>query len=75
MVWASTFGYVHWYVLHSSHLRGDPTKDGRKRLHDFARKQAVGGADEAAAAFEEHIQMIRPKDDEDEESKESDERR
>jgi hypothetical protein len=74
MVWASTFGFVYWWVRNApdNELRGDVSTGGRKKLCNFCRSQAVHAADEAAAAFEEHIQRARPKDDEDEESKESD---
>lgn len=59
MVWASTFGYVHWYVRRRSFLRGDESDEEKKELYDFARQQAVSSADEAAAAYEEHIQKCR----------------
>ena len=57
-VWASTFGYVHWCVMHSnphSSLGGV----GKKRLQEHATRKAVRGADEAVAAYEEHIQDCR----------------
>ena len=62
IVWAATFGHVHWHVLHSSPLRGDVSRQGREKLHEFARNQAVGGADEAAAAYEEYIQECRKRE-------------